>query len=209
MNDVEERILGPTALVWIRDVLADGPLGSLIASRLDLTRGRITTHLPRAVSAEAAHHFLGPVLLPSELEDERLQSGQSFRSLSVQTLGQALADVIRRFLREQREPLCVFEDRLAKPHDGWLARSGTTTLSLDDSVYHFLTRADVYQDRIERTVDVVLRPYPPLVGLLTHCLDDAPAGPLTPAMLEKLVEQSSHLMIGAYDGEGFLLWTRE
>ena len=209
MSDLEERVLGLEAVLWIRRSLHEGTFSRLLAGRFDLTSGRIVTLVPPFVSEEATKMLSRGLLPESSADVAETPGGVGCRVVSASPIHQALADLIRRFLSDRPDGLCIFEDRLARPGDGWLSRSGTIVVTVQNDVYHVLSKADIYSDRIERTVDVVSRAYPPLVGALTRCLDEAEGAPLTYEMLAELADHTERIAIGAYDGEGFVLWSRQ
>jgi hypothetical protein len=81
-------------------------------------------------------------------------------------------------------------------------------------IYHFLTTEDAEPAKIERVVRRAETIYPPLIGvmavveaeLLERWREDRVE--LRREELSILAAQADRIVIGAYDGEGYLLWVK-
>jgi hypothetical protein len=206
MTELQTRVLGVEARSWLKSLLVYGTLCKILLERLDFDVGRILTFVPPSASDDAVKAFEWSIQSASRVAPTARDSNS--KAVGYEILTPALASSIRKYLRERSEHVCIFEDQIARPSDGRLLRSQTTVTTFGESVYHVLSPPDIYTDRIDRTVDVVSRPYPPLIGVMTKCLASVFGPPLTHEMLVDLADNAALIAVGAYDGEGFLLWDR-
>ncbi len=215
---VEEVVLGQTALDYIRGFLEDAYTLSRDLLRLPLATGRIVTHLPPNAPPAALIDFRSGGVLPSfpELESWHVDAnGQRTRLVSVggnpvyQEIKAVLADFIADYLQGPGRRYAVFEDTYARPDDASPGAWTEQWFSYESEVYLFLTAADVDPEIILRTWGTA-HSYRPL-GILVAGPDlpDLTNGQaVTAETLQQLTNHTDHLIIGVYDGEGELLWSK-
>lgn len=188
LNKVE---FGPEAITYIRSCLSEGDTISTYLLNLPLENGRVATHLPTTISPAASRRFkVGGVTTRSETEP-------------------ALVAFILAYLRGQRKRYAVFE-ALERPGDAPLSSSKAQFFIHEDEIYYFLTPQERDPTKVASTVRAA-RSYP-FIGVLTSIPEDEPdirAGyELTADILERLAMRTEHILIGAYDGEGELIWSK-
>ncbi len=116
---------------------------------------------------------------------------------------------IQNYLNNRRyeQPVCILENDSAQANDPWLSLGDIRLLTLGDEVYHPLICGD--------SDEVVLKSVKSsrswlFVGTLTLWPGTVPATEIASASsahLEQLAHCSQAIFVGAYDGEGYLLWT--
>jgi hypothetical protein len=109
------------------------------------------------------------------------------------------------------EAYCLFEDAMAKPEDPWLEHAEVRPSTSETSVYYLLTSGEG-----QRTVVAALTQaksiYPPLIGAFARV--GAGRGyrirsrAISEAQLLEVAEETERVVVGAYDGEGFLIWSK-
>jgi len=101
---------------------------------------------------------------------------------------------------------------MALPRDPWLQSCGLPTLIFEDEVYHFISHRDAEdEERILQTIrgasDVWL-----FYGVMTSFskTGDAAleAGVIGREVLQTCAEKAERIIVGAYDGESYLIWHR-
>ena len=105
--------------------------------------------------------------------------------------------------------ICVMEDGLAKPSDPWLRKIGTGQYFLGDDVFHFMVSGRTDEGRILQALRAAKSP-PVFVGAICAIgpqVDLPPAGPVTRDLLDALVSAVVKIFVGAYDGEGYVVWS--
>jgi len=123
-----------------------------------------------------------------------------------------LLPIIEAFLRTAPGHIFIVENALARPSDPVLSSYGSHLLMFDEEVYHLL----LPQDRDEKIISQTLReagyPYPPLVGALASGAEEiglsGESQQITFVQLRASAERAAKIIVGAYDGEGYLIWSR-
>ena len=106
--------------------------------------------------------------------------------------------------------LAIIEDHDSTPFDPWLTKearlpAGLPRLAVDDHLYWYTT-----EPRRGLVSDLTLWGF----GLfkcmaLTHTSGPwPPASPLTPADFDVLANRTDHIVVDAFDFEGFVVWSR-
>ncbi len=120
-----------------------------------------------------------------------------------------LAGEVLGFLKEAPERICIFEDALAKPSDP-VIKADASTWSHRDEVYRIVTReadSNAVRDAIVFSrswlfigvCSMAPRPFSrPIPSLRV----------LTETDLVLIARAATKVVVGAYDGEGYLRWER-
>ena len=189
---LEERELGPEAIVYIRSCLSQGDTLAEHLLRLPLEEGRITAWLPAAVSNEVSRRFdTGGVIAP----------GSGAESI--------VTTFISTYLSKPGKRYGVFET-FATSGDHSIAHPEVSFFIHETEVYYFLTSRDLDPEKITKTVRSA-RQFP-FIGVLTSVPqgepDVQPNCKVGMNVLEKLVSGTEYILISAYDGEGELIWRK-
>ncbi len=163
--------------------------------------GRVVTVLPADTPMEAVH----AITRGAVLDVPPAGGAETFER--VRSLDASLAQSLAAYLRRGNQRVVLFENALATPTDPYLRRVADRTAWFGEEVYHFVTQDDA--ERILETLRTA-KAIPAFVGVMTQTLD----GPLKPGSLqadelEALARQATGAFVGAYDGEGFVMWTTE
>jgi hypothetical protein len=218
MNAYKEITLGPEAIDYIRKCLRDGnTLASYLLQKLNLDRGRVVTFLSSEVTAEVAKQFTTGGKLPLPPKSQwRYTEGESskWRMVPIPDTDSCLVTIIEAFLSAEEKRVCIFEDALSRPHDPILSRSVARLLTFNDEVYHFLSGRDVESSKIRQTIRQA-KSIPLFIGAMTFIPEESSfsykARKMTIAsdeLLRVLAERTEKIVVGAYDGEGYLIWNR-
>jgi len=180
---------------YIRNCLEAGnSLAKHLLTQLDLENGRVVSFLPPGVNPSVAQQFrYGGVASAKE-------------SIS------CLVALIRTFLSTGEGRLCICENALARPNDPILSSSDTRILIFKNEVYHFLSEGDVESRKIRQTIGEAESAYL-FIGVMTSVPKESSfsheARRITipsDELLRVLAERAEKIVVGAYDGEGYLIW---
>jgi hypothetical protein len=183
-----EYELKQEAISYIRTQLASGRAFAHALLKLPLETGRVTAYLPPDISEEALYDF-----------------GSGGIACGQENLW--LAEFISKTLSVQPSGICVFEHPVAEQGDS----------RMPDSPFFAVGRDIFMVAQRDTPSDVVLRIvrdahwYPAVGALATLPVDQAvPEDESTqsPDLVRQLAEAADHVMIGAYDGEAWLIWSR-
>ena len=218
MNECAEINLGPEAVSYIRDCLANGKtLARYLLQRLDLESGAVTTFLPSDVSEEAATQFKWGGKLyrdPATFVYHTEPDGSTTRWEPVPNTDPWLASILREFLGAGPERVCVFENESALPSHPWLSLPRWAilqTLIFENEVYHLLSNRDAEnEERILTTIRIADSWL--FIGAMTSLsqASDLPleAGRLDDEALKMFAQRAERIVVGAYDGESYLIWSK-
>ncbi|MGI8588173.1 MAG: hypothetical protein ACR2M0_10875 [Chloroflexia bacterium] len=215
---IKEIEFGDEAIVFIRSRLAEGHTLSKYLLSLSLDDGRVVAHVPVTADDVRSARFVSGGLIERDTSLETTfagSDGRVFRIVPVTAQPQRLetelelANFIMAYLQRPGSRYAVFEHALAAPGDPWLRSSTLRYFSYRSELYIFLTKADA---NVATIIDTIRRSSTYLfTGILT-----APtampelhsAETVTEDVLQTLALSSEHILVGAYDGEGELIWSR-
>ena len=118
-----------------------------------------------------------------------------------------LAEAIAAFFAEAKDALGIFEHGLARRTDPFLEEATFKVAYCGDEVYPFVAAGDDLLG-IAGAIRGATTAYPPLVAALTHGDLSAERVELAEADLISLAGKAEKIIVGAYDGEGYVIWSR-
>ncbi len=213
-DDLEEITLGQEAIDYVTEALRDGgELSAMLEKTLRLEAGSVMTYLPAGTARSSIKEFRSSGILASSAAVVRTVAERHTPARISPILNldrSSLASIVTDHLRSAPSALCLFENRLAKPSDPWLRHSKLHNLFLGISVCHYLTSTDSSDtDLVRLTISKSRSIRPPLLGLLTRLADGAATGQTAGVDgndIKAIVSHIEKLVVGAYDGEGFIVW---
>lgn len=210
MNDYTELALGSEGLQFILSELRGGRTFSrCLLESLDLQSGDVITYLPQGASVVDAKDFESGGKLPQPPQSQ-WKRGEGAIVIPTPTTRPHLVSLIDEYLSTS-ERVCILENATASRGDEWLKQTQVNVSFFGDEVYHLLIGSCP-----RPTIDLAIRKGQSLftfVGALTSL----PGGvlPLTIdradldlGALRSLAEQTERIFVGAYDGEGYVIWRR-
>ena len=209
MHTLVELCLGLEGLRFVEEQLRRGhALSRCLLSTLSHAAGQAITYLPQGTAIDEAKKFEYGGKLPTPPREEwRATAGGTL--VPTPTTREHLVSLIATELAQPRS-LCILENALAEREDLWLQKSEVDIAFLGKEVYHLLTEA-TSPSEIDAAVRAAHTPYL-CVGALSSVPDadglPGDRGELTIRWLEELAQQAQTIFVGAYDGEGYVLWRR-
>lgn len=192
---LEETQLGAESFNYIRSQLALGKtLAKNILKHHKIGSGRSFAYLLPDTPTTKVAQFNGSVL------DAKSNSWQP------------RADFITRFLKSNKRSLVVFENAYAIPADTWIQSKGDSFkfFYFQSEVYLFLTAQDQTAEKV--IASAKMSSGYPSIGILTTLPDEVNLiqnhQKVTEEFLDQLAKNSEHLLIGAYDNETHIIWSR-
>jgi hypothetical protein len=183
--------LGPDAIGYIRAQLEQGRTLSQLLLALPLENGAVVTYLPTSVDPKAVHQFsTGGIASIHKTELKMIQ-------------------IIAAFLAAGSNRCAVFEDALTNATDPGLRPVTAPYFTAGLDVYFYVTSRDASEPLISKALRES-KSYL-FLGVLTagDRLIDGPQGhQVSVSDLEALVQQTTTMLVGAYDGEAELIWRK-
>ncbi len=194
-----ERIeLGKQAKLYVQDRLSIGlGLSSNILRLHRILDGNVETYLPRTSRSARIN----------ELSCMQFKHGGITRpedSLAI------LVDLACKFLGSDNDRLCIFENPNAQIPLNWSSEFTSYALSSGNDVYNLALgtshdKADIETAILESKSGWIF------IGVMTSFPDIsrlARRREITNEEIELLAERAEHIIIGAFDGEGYLIWSK-
>lgn len=168
-------------------------LPALLLDRVDFDAGTCITWVPAHLPKEEAQHF---------------EAGGKYRW---EPGGCWPRDVLAEFISEQltrgEDLIWLFEDPVSLPGDPWLGEARIpNAITSQERVYYLLSRHSS-PEMITKTIDVLLASQP-TVGTCVSLDHGSVVNGISSAELATLSREITALTVGAYDGEGFIAWSR-
>lgn len=218
MDNYKEIVFGSEGITYLQKWLERGgkTLAKALLQAQPLERGRVAAMLPTYVSDEKALQFEGGVLKEPPPETHYIEtdpSGKRWRWVRKPTTEPCLVEIIQGYLKADEGRICVFEDYLARPSDPVPPSRRDHMVTFKEECYQIVTWKDSTAEKIKATIREAKAGWPPLIGAMTSVPKEydlaLEAGKeIAIADIRLFAERAEKLIIGAYDGEGYLVWSR-
>ena len=143
--------------------------------------------------------------------------GQNFPNTAIR---EAVCKLIEEFMTDHSDLVLFLENNLVRPSDPWLTKTLVSTIQHENEIYHYCTISKSetmgvsynFNEAISETISAADDAYPPLIGVISICpssLYDHPPGmfgTLQREELEMIAKKAVFIIVGAYDGEGYIIW---
>lgn len=190
---------GEPAIDYIEHALSlGGTLARLVQKHCDLRAGSVYAFLPTEYAVATSRDYI--------------RGGVASSTISLTHL----TEVISHFLDATRARICLFENALARATDPWLAKAQSHLLLFDEEVLHLVTSRDYLQfaddrDAAIRTAVIEAERALTVIGVcsLEPVPNWRPGNIVSYDELERVAEKHRKLIVGAFDGESYLVWTRQ
>ena len=212
MEELVETELDSRAVEYLRYVLRNGhKLAELVLRDVNLTEGQIRTVLWQGCPIDDLYKFSsgGKTLrTPPSLE-----TGKGAASVvPIVSLVRPIAKRLAALLSSIKDGVLLLEDVVALRTDGSVSRLTPPPLFYSNFIYHFAMSDQATPPRIERAMKLASS-LPFAWGLLSSIDIQIQkrllaSRELTLSDLEILAANCEALLVGAYDGESYLLWER-
>ena len=193
LNEVELR---DNALEYIKEELAIGDtVAKSLLQLIKSKQGVIRTFLPDDVTDKENLNFRDSVA-----EDYQAMYSATHKKV---------ADFILAYLSHQNNRIVVFET-LGSPNDLWLQKRKPQYFSNQQNVYLYVSGDRFDEQKVDQIISEA-RGYP-CVGILTSLLNGKiilSEQSVGDDFLQELVDGTEHIIIGAFDEDGFLFWSKQ
>jgi hypothetical protein len=202
MTSIYRKVpLGHEAIQYIKDCLKDGKtLSNLLLDICYLDNGQVFTYLPSYLEEKDIKQFK----VGGKIQRDFLEEGNSETDLW-------LFSEIRSFLIVNNSKICVFEHALARPNDPWISLKKPHFFSYTNEVYIFLSSAEAESEKIEHAVRAAVAYL--FIGVMTSMPYEScflrSGKVVTYEELKALAEKTERIIVGAYDYEGYIIWSKE
>lgn len=205
-HELQRVPLDSRAADYIRKKLKRGrSFARLLSVRDELVRGMTSTYVPS--DARVAVYSFEKGIFPESAVTSRTPRGTWIRKPNADT---TLASLLIEFLARSEAHVVIFEEYILTAND---LRSGgieTTTVTCGDEVYHVLVHDDVHDENAVKATIKRARSWQ-FLGAMSSVSSSSilsPGADIKEEVLQDLAKEATVLIVGAYDGESFLMSRR-
>lgn len=202
-----EATLGSIAQKYILEALSTGNTMALkLQDSLKLEEGNILSYVPEKNIPTSGQDFTTSILVTKYSQHDKIDG-----AVSAADIDKWLIEKIALFLKERETHVCIFENALIEPSYPIVKKWKARYAIFKKEIYHLLYSQSPIE-QIKKLLTVSRATYPPLIGILTSWNDKLNLNQnpefLDEEQINNLVKSTSSLIVGAYDGEGYLIWER-
>lgn len=210
MKACMELSLDKESLYYIKEKLRVGhALSNAILSICHLELGSVVTFMPAGVSLEQAHEFTTGGKVPAPDPSTWVSLPEGGVAVPIPSTMDLIPRKVHEYLRADPNRIWVFEDFNASPSDPAMKGIRSRYVSFRNEVYYPLD-GNSDEEAIREAADLAFS-FVSFIGVgATLSPQDVErlsrVNELEERDLQLLVSGMDLLSVGAYDGEGFLLW---
>jgi hypothetical protein len=209
------NVTGDAVFAYLRATLSRGRSLSKSIKDLPIEEGRVFSFVPSGTTRDSLYAFEnGGLYLTNSIEKVRVES--SVLGSVVPVSNDARPSVIEQILMRingGKDNFCLFEEPVMWPSDPNLAKLGLDYVYIgDEQLFYFFDTAHATAERIGEAIKVsddyiFLCALSSLASSIRFCF--TPSKEISPDFLVSFAKNVDTFFIGAYDGEGYLMWTKE
>lgn len=196
--------------VWeyVQDNLDDvNTLSSELLQLLDFKKGHFFTLLPNDANFEEIYHFKYGGILPQYPEEKYFINGHWSSYSWIPDIYLELSQLILKEITYKDRLSCFMDDVLASPKDEYYTLySDNFSLFYDEEVYYLINKENISLELLRKCLRFTTSFWHSLCVFTRGDFNG-----LTTLGLEKIKEiclKTDLVMIGAYDGEGYVFWEK-
>lgn len=196
---LEKYKLDDRVLEWVEAELAVDTLLSRKMPKIEFDKGVFWTFAPAGMDAEKLYRFSEGGILPAEAKDSFILYHSDYRIERKNSCIDELTCYLASLCNRADVSAYLFDDVMARSDDAHL---NDFSYIEKDEVFHILdAQLGAEEDIKELTISTNSSWHFLCVGLERSC-----SFPIMSGAFEKLPEAITILVLGAYDGEGFVIW---
>lgn len=216
MNEVEIPLdnLGNS---WVKQTLHEGhTLAHQVLESLDIDAGKVVTFLPPEADIESAKsHFEWSVMPIAPKEEwvwlEKTPDGKQPYMTPVHTVDARQIEIVQEFLQADPDHVLICEDMILEPTYPAFRKSKNTLWTYGEEVYHVIF--SVGRPKVEKIRRVMGQASSWLfIGMMSSFPSSGRSGALrkeiTVLELKTIAQNTQKLIIGAYDHDGYIIWSK-
>ena len=194
--------------------IREDSLAHHVLKREDLADGKVIACMHKRAPQEALYRFRAGVKLKAELSTiENLgEETQEWRSVPEEDTYFWLVRVVMEYLRGGPDRVCMFDSVITSRSEPWIAKLDSQPHTFQNQVYFALFHKDA--DSEERVASAIGNAnnawfFYGVMSSLPAGGDLDPAGAeITSDVLEILAQRTEKIVVSAYDGESYLIWSK-
>ena len=207
-NDYIKNIIEENAVLVRKDVEYPQLFLPLILKQIDLSKGKILTCLPKDIAEADIYQF---DYAKNYVEEFAKKMRKGF-AVPVENTAEWLLPIFKKHLEAVDNAAIIFKHIYRLPTDAYFTqgKEKSKMLTTDYEMFFFLSRKDASVEKIRETLKRVGGAHPPMIAVcstLSPQFNDG--GKLTVTEIESIVNNIESIAVAAYDGDSYLVWTKQ
>lgn len=210
MNKMKEyKLENNKTLTFFIDKVKEGKkIANEILKFQDLQNGSFFTFLPTNISYEKLYDFRNGGLLKENPIEEIVVLDQKYKAREKPKLNNELSLFIFNELLKNNKLSSIFEDYLSLLTDPHLNLFNRIGLSYENEIYYLIDKRNLDRKLILDCIKEIDLAWHSVVILSEINLEETSTKKITEKQISEICKQISCIIIGAYDGEGYVFWKR-
>jgi len=182
-------------------------LSSILIKLINFKEGQFFTLLPVDANLERLYSFETGIVLTQNPIKEYVVNGQKATYSVIPTIRDELADLIVNEINQKDHLCCIIDDVIREVSDKkHIALYDTNGLIYQNEIYYLFTKYNLDRNLIIEGLNYSNAFWHSL-GVLTETpLANIAKFSLTSDKLQEIVNKIKLIMVGTYDGEGYIFW---
>jgi hypothetical protein len=201
---------------FFEDALIDAnTLSNALLNAIDFRGGCFFTLLPENANLENLYKFTTYGILPQNPMIEYLVNEQMSTYTEIPTVDEEIAEFILDAIRSNNAAYCIFDDVNAKADEETIELSNSIPSDLyfhsffyKQEIYYLINKEEISQEIIAQGLKVSNAFWHSLCILTDATFVDLTNRSLSIEKLKEASEKTKMIIVGAYDGEGYIFWEK-
>jgi len=199
------------AINYVEEKIDDGlSLSSRISNAVELSKGCVSTFFPNEISPTNLYNFRSGGKLPESKKETWIKVNNGIMK-PISNTNAFLVNMIREYLQKAKDNICIFENIIASKSDPWLESKKDNLFFYKDEVYHVVSSKNLSTKYIDQAIHYANSIYHFLGVMSSLPIENQEAtenNELSDIEWDIIVRNLKKIIVGAYDGEGYLIWKR-
>jgi len=171
--------------------------------------GYFFTLLPNDANTERIYEFESGVILPQNPKEEYFVSGEKNTYSIIPTIRNELSELLLKEIKSSDQLCCFFDDVTRSPIDKYSTDSlYAHLLFYEDEVYYLLEKNEISSELIMQCLRASNAFWHSLCVLTKTNFKDLVDKKLSLEKIKDICLNAQLIIIGAYDGEGYVFWEK-
>ncbi len=196
------------AYEYVKDQLEGGNALSLeLLKNLEFEKGQFFTLLPVNADLNRIYDFFGGCILPQNKTNEYINDlGKKSSYTWIPTLKKEIGNLVFEKLNSNMNLCCIFEDVITRPDDKHIDFFLEYGVLHSNDIYYLLRKPKISVDAVINAIHEINSLWH-LVFILSQVEDLSISNKIiTLQDITYFCKKIQMLVVGAYDGEGFVFW---
>jgi hypothetical protein len=175
---------------------------------LDFKEGYFFTLLPEDSNFERLYEFKAGVILPQFPVQEQIIDEKKITFSRIPNRRKELSEMILKAMNSKPQFSCIFDDVRGRPHDKWSDSSFDLNLMFyQEDVYFLLNKNNISLERICKCLKMSCAIWHSLCVITSADFANIERL-LTLEKIQEICLNVELVIVGAYDGEGYIFWEK-